>query len=312
MRILQIIILCFSIAWIASCSKNDTKAPLAEGSVSIQYIAEKDTLEMPLSILKDSAIVLGLKAVLSGSGNGADHWITFAVDTTKITEYRSRFGNAMLLPTTSYLFYKSQARIAAGSTVSDSAQINIGFQTKLKEYSTYVLPVKILSVDGQQEGAATNRVVYFVFKTGKPLFVSKEGWTIAGNSSVNGTSVPANILDADNANTFWASNITQFMPQWIAINFNKEVTFTSLSYYIPTALGYPNNGGYPTSVQIETSMDNTNWTSKGIFAGNIAKNMQTIDIGVTTARYLRFTSLASVKYFNQYEAIFIAGISLVP
>jgi hypothetical protein len=302
---------CF-IQALTACSKDDAPPALPENSISFQLAAGKDTVEMPLSILKDSTITLGLRAALSGDAASHDHWIGFSVDTNKLLAFRAQYGNASLLPVTSYLFYRSMARISAGATLSDSAIINIGQQTKLKEYTTYVLPLVIQSVDGKVDGTASNRVVYFVFKTGKPLFINKTGWTIAGFSSVNGTSAATTLLDDNNTTTFWASNIQQNMPQWVSINFNREVIFTALNYYLPTALRYPTLGGYPTSIKIETSMDGTNWIDKGTFAGNIINNMQTIDIGQTTAKYLRFTSLAVVKYNAAYDAVFISGISLVP
>jgi hypothetical protein len=313
MRPFKIVIICSVFVFLTACSKDETSAPLPNDSISFVQAAGKDTIEMPLSILKDSAIVMGIKAALAGTVSSGDHWVTFAVDTNKITDYRARYGAAaLLLPVTSYLFYKPDARIQAGASVSDSAQLNIGQQTKLLEYSTYVLPVVIKSVDGKVEGVATSRVIYFVFKTGKPLFVSKVGWTIAGFSSQNGTLAPATIIDDNNLSTYWASNITQTMPQWVSINFNKDVSFLAVNYYLPTALNYPALGGYPTSIQIETSMNGTTWVNKGVFAGNIVSNMQTLNIGLTTARYLRFTSLAVVKYNAIYDAVFISGISLIP
>jgi Domain of unknown function (DUF1735)/F5/8 type C domain len=312
MRTLPIIIFYSLLVLITACSKDNAPAPLPDSSVSFLQAADKDSLEMPLSILKDSAVVTVLKAVLSGSTASADHWVNFAIDTTKLAAFRTRYGNAILLPSSSYFFYKPLVRIAAGTSVSEPAQLNVGQQTKLKEYTTYVLPVVIQSVDGQIEGAAASRILYLVFKTGKPLFISKEGWTIADFSSSYNASVPANLIDNDDLNTYWASNITAKMPQWVTISFNKEVTYTSLNYYLPPLLRYPANGGYPTSIQIETSMDGTNWVSKGVFKGQIENNMQTINTGLTTGRYLRFTSLASVKYASAYEAIFISGISLVP
>jgi hypothetical protein len=313
MRQFKIVIIFSVIVLLAACSKDKAPAPLPGGSISFLQDLSKDTIEMPLSILKDSAIVLGIKAALGGTVSSGDHWVNFAVDTNKITEYRAKYGStALLLPTSSYLFFKPDARIAAGSSVSDSAQLNIGQQLKLIEYSTYVLPVVIKSVDGKIEGVATSRVIYFVFKTGKPLFASKVGWTIAGFSSQNGTLAPATILDDNNATTYWASNITQLMPQWVSINFNKDVTFLALNYYLPTALNYPVLGGYPTSIQVETSMNGTTWVNKGVFAGNIVGNTQTLNIGLTTARYLRFTSLGVVKYNALYDAVFISGISLIP
>lgn len=312
MRTIYSYIFCSFILLLAACRKENGPVVLPAGSISFQLPADKDTVQIPVSILKDSTMVIGLKAVLSGNTSAADHWVSFAVDTTRITAYRAEYGDALLLPATSWLFYKSTTRIAAGSPVSEDAELNIGLQTKLTEYSTYVLPVVIASVDGNPDGIATNRVVYLVFKTGKPLFISKTGWTINGVSSVFNAFAAANVLDNNNLTTYWASNITQQMPQWISINFNRDVTFTAVNYYLPPLLNYPALGGYPTSIRIETSMDGTSWTDKGVFEGNIADNMQTLDVGLTTARHLRFTALASVKYASAYEAIFISGISLVP
>jgi len=267
---------------------------------------------MPLNVLSDSTVVIGVKAVLSGKTAAADHWVNFAVDTTKLTKFVTQYGSALLLPSSSYLFYKSMTKIAAGTSISDSAQINIITETQLKGYTTYVLPLVIQSVDGKVDGPATDEVLYLVFQTGKPATISKDGWTIADSSSSYSKFYTANLLDNDNAATYWTSSLTQQMPQWVTINFNSSVTFSAVNYYIPTALKYPTYGGYPTSIQIETSLNGTTWVSNGIYAGNISNNMQTLNTGLTTAKYLRFTVLASVKYSSTYSCIFISGISLVP
>lgn len=313
MRKLNIAIFCSLVFLCAACSKDSVPDALPAGSISLQYNPGKDTIELPVSILKDSTVTLGLKVALTGDVSSSDHWVNVGIDSNKIRDYKLKYGNAILLPATSYLFYKSRVRIAAGSSVSDSVILNLGLQTKLTEYTTYVLPVTIKSVDGMVEGAATDRVIYYVFKTGKPLFVNKTGWTIADFSSQNNTTnTPAMLLDANNTTTYWATSISLTMPQWVTINFNRDVVFNSLVYYLPTVLAYPNNGGYPTSMRIETSMNGTTWEDKGTFAGNIAGNMQTLTTGETTARYLRFTILSSVKYSNTYDAVFISGISLMP
>lgn len=296
---------------LAACSKDKTPAALPDESVSFQYTA-KDTIQVPVSILKDSAVTIGIQAALSGIKAGNDHWVTFGVDTTKIATFRAKYGDANLMPSNAYLFYKPSTRIPSGASLSDSAWLNIGQQTKLAEYSTYVLPVVIQSVDGVAEGAATKKVLYYVFKTGRPLFISKKGWSIADYSSQNGSNSPNLLLDENNSTTYWTSNTQGKMPQWVTINLNRDVTFSALSYYLPTAIQYPKSGGYPTSIKIETSMDGTTWKDKGTFAGNIQDNMQTISIGETTARYVRFTALAGVKYLNTYDIIFISGIGLQP
>lgn len=297
---------------LSACSKDNTSFVLPDDSIDFFGMEGKDTLQIPLAILADSVIVFELKAELTGITSGSEHWVNFAVDTTKLIEYRIRFGQAELLPSSSYLFFKPMTRIGAGSGVSESAELNIVQQTKLKGNTTYVLPVVIQSVDGRPEGAASDRVLYYIFKTGKPAFISKQGWTILDFSSSFNAFVPANVLDDNNATTYWTSNITQLMPQWVSINFNTDVTFSAVQYYLPTALNYPNLGGYPSMIKIETSADGLLWDDRGSYAGNIAANMQTLETGEITARYLRFTSLEAVKYAGVYDAVFIAGISLVP
>ncbi|ANI89662.1 sialidase [Arachidicoccus ginsenosidimutans] len=305
-RLLFCLLILFS-----ACSKDNIKSVLPADNISIQASSGTDTLVTAMPVLKDSVIVVGLKAKLSGGTSTGDHWITFAVDTTKVSDYNSTYGNGTLLPSNAYLFYKPMCHIVAGSDMSDSVQINIIQESKLDGYIDYVVPIVIQSIDGNVQDIAKEQVFYVVFKAGKPTFIRKTKWTIAGVSSSYSTYVATNILD-DNPATYWTSNITQSMPQWIAINFNQEISFSAVTYRLPTSLYYPNYGGYPTSIKIETSMDGTNWIDNGTFAGDISNNMQTLNTGEVTANYLRFTSLSCVPYASAYNAIFISEIGLVP
>lgn len=297
----------------AACTKSsDTTIALPDGSVTFQLNDHADTMEIPVSILKDSIIVLGIRATLSGTTSSEAHWINFAIDTPAISNYQEQYGNAKLLPSDCYFFYKSLTSISSGSTISDSAELNITQQTRLKPNTTYVLPIRIQSVDGNTEGAGADKVCYYVFKTGAAGSISKEGWSITSYSSASGSNLPAKLIDDNELSTFWTTNTTQAMPQWVIINFGSDITFTAVNYYLPTALKYPTLGGYPTSIEIETSMDGNNWEVKGIFAGNIENNMQTLSTGITTARYLRFTVLSAVIYSSTYKIVSISGIKLLP
>ena len=308
-KIIQLLF-CLLIVLATACTKNET--PLPDNSISIQGFSTKDTLVTPLPVKRDSLFVMGLTTKLSGVTSSVDHWVSFSVDSTKIDAYRAKYGDAILLPSQSYFFYKSTCKIAANTTLSDSVQINIIKEINLKGYSTYVLPITIQSVDGKTENSIGNQTLYLVFKTGKPAFILRDGWTIQSVSSYYSTFLSTKAIDADDANTYWTTALTSPMPQWIVINFNSSQTFSAVNYFVPPLLKYPTLGGYPTSIQIETSMDGTTWVNKGIFAGNIVNNTQTLNVGLTTAKYLRFTSLASVKYSNTYTAIFISGIGLIP
>lgn len=300
------------IVFFACTKEKQALATLPDGSVSFELNTNADTLEMPLSILKDSTIVLGIQATLSVKVTDAAHQVKFGIDTTAIGNYQEQYGKALLLPSNCYFFYKTTTQIAAGATLSDSAELNINRQTPLKPYMTYVLPIVIQSVDGNTEGAGTTKVCYYVFKTGPAGAISKEGWSITAYSSASGSNLPAKLIDDNELTTYWTTNITQSMPQWVIINFGSDVAFSAVNYYLPTVLKYPTLGGYPTSVKIETSMDGTTWEVKGTYEGNIANNMQTLHTGVTTARYLRFTVLSSVIYSSTYNIVSISGIKLLP
>lgn len=291
------------------CEKESVKSNLAEESVSFE--STKDSIQFPVSILKDSLMVLNIKAKLSGEKSAKDVWVTLAVDTTKITEFKERFGDAKLLPSSSYVFFKKNVLIKNGEDLSETAELNFGNQTKLTEYTTYVLPVVVQAVDGETDGAASKKTLFYVFKTGKPLFVNRTGWTIHSYSSQNATFSPNNLIDNNDRTTYWLSNITQNMPQWVIINFNKEVDFTAVNYYFPNAVAYPSGGGYATVIKIETSMDAITWVDKGTFSGNLVDKMQTLSIGETKARYLRFTALSVIK-FSGFDVVFVSGISLTP
>ncbi|MDR6733508.1 BT_3987 domain-containing protein [Sphingobacterium sp. 2149] len=297
---------------LAACSKEDERAPLAEGVVTFDVPPERDSIQLPISLEADTIIQLNLRAAMATGTSNSNHWVEFAVDTAKLSIYRMKYGSALLMPPSSYFFYKPQVHLQAGQTKSEAAEINIIGQTKLLEYSTYVLPIVIRSVDGLLEGPASSKVLYYVLKTGKPLLISKIGWTIGEVSSTLNAFAASNVIDDNKTGTYWASDITESMPQWITLNFNRDVTFSAVSYALPTQLNYPAQGGYPTSIQIETSMDGINWVNKGTFSGDIVNNRQTLDIGITTARHLRFTALSSVKYSSTYSTIFISDISLVP
>jgi hypothetical protein len=302
-------IACVLILLLTACKKNSSSSSLPTGSITIQTLNNTDTIVRPVSVLKDSTIVLELAAGLSGKASSSAHWINFAIDTTKIVAYRVQYGNALLLPSSFYFLYKTLVQLPAGALLSDSAQINIIQQSQLIGDTTYVLPIVIQSVDGNPDGAATDQTVYLVFKTGHPAIVPKTGWTISAYSSYNGTFSAANAIDKDDVLTYWVSSTSQQMPQFFTINFNRSVTFSSVTYYFPPALKYPTSGGYPTSIQVETSVDGTNWVNKGVFPGNLVNNMQTLNTGTVTTNYMRFTSLASVKY-STFNVVFISGIEL--
>ncbi|MFN0290378.1 discoidin domain-containing protein [Pedobacter helvus] len=312
---LNILAVCVMALSIISCKKNNGgREALEEGRVTFDLPATTDVVTTSLNIKEVTLISTEMKATLQGSTSSDVHYVTFAPDTTKIVDYRLKYGNsALLLPTKSYLFYKPIVAIPAGSNVSEAAVLNLSFQTTLRPLSTYVLPLTITSVDGKPQDPVKRRVVYYVFNTGEALYVDHTGYApTATASSTAGSNAASRAIDANTGGTYWASATTAALPQWLNIDYGRNVTFSGLDYFFPTAVT-PAVGGYTTSAKIETSTDNTNWTDRGTYAIDVnnAAKKQTLNLPApATGRYVRFTILAATPYSNTFSIGFVAGILL--
>ena len=301
-----------------ACKKDEaSREVLPEGSVTFDLPASTEVVAQALDIREPMVLSLEMKATLVGTSSDV-HFITFAADTAKIANYRSKYGNAaLLLPTPTYLYYKPTVAIAAGTSLSEAAVLNLSVQTSLKPYSTYVLPLVITEVDGKPQDPALRKVVYYVFNTGAPRYLDHSTYTLTATaSSTLGVNAAARAVDANTATTFWASSNTLQLPQWVNVDFKRDVTFSGLDYFFPTAANYTTVGGNTTSVKLETSSDNITWTDKGTYAVDI-KNTDRKQIlnlpSLTTARYLRFTVLAAAPYVSggvSYSVCFVGGILL--
>lgn len=316
---LNIVAICTLVLLLMACKKDKSgNEALAEGRVTFDLPVSSDVVAQSLDIKNVTLLSMEMKAALQGGASADVHHVTFAADTTKIADYRTKYGSsALLLPTASYLYYKPTVAIAAGTNLSEPAVLNLSFQTLLKAHSTYVLPLAIVAVDGQPQDPVTRKVVYYVFNTGDALYVDHTGYTITATaSSVNGTNVAGRAVDANTLGTYWLSNITQSLPQWVSVDFGRDVTFSGLDYFFPTAAVYATVGGNTTSAKIETSSNGTTWVDKGTYAVEVrnTERKQTLNLpSITTARYLRFTVLTAAPYLSggvSYSVCFVGGIVL--
>ncbi len=317
---LKILALFTAALFFLACKEDESgRAILPEGSVTFDLPATQDVVERDLNIKAISVISTDMKAVLSGAVSSDVHYVTFATDTTKIAAYRQKYGSsALLLPTRSYLFYKPTVAIAAGNSVSEPAVLNLGFQTTLRPYSTYVLPIAITSIDGKIQDPKTRRIVYYVFKTREPLYVDHTGFTplTVTASSVNGTNVANRVADGNTLGTYWLSNINQSLPQWVNIDFKRELTFSGLDVFHASAINYAVSGSDPTSARVETSADGVVWVDRGTYTINVRnteKKQTVVFPAAATGRYLRFTVLTANSYIsgaNSYDIGVIGEILL--
>lgn len=318
----NILAICTVVMLFMACKKDETgREPLAEGRVTFDLPASTDVVASALDIRNPALLSLEMKAALQGNTSPDIHYVTFATDTAKIADYRAKYGStALLLPTTTYLYYKPTVAISAGSNISEAGVLNFNVPTSLRARSTYVLPLTIASVDGQVQDPKTRRVIYYVFNTGEATYVDHTGFTLTATaSSTLGVNVAARVIDSgpnQTGTTFWASSNLVPLPQWVSIDFGRNVTFPAFDYFFPTAVT-PAVGGYTTSAKVETSSDNINWVDKGTYAIDVnnALKRQTITMpSLTTARYLRFTILAATPYNASatiiYNIGFVSGILL--
>lgn len=292
-----------------ACRKDESiKSPLPSSAVSIQGVALKDSVVKQVSIGKDSAIVIAMKAVLNNGASTSEHIVNFRTDSTRITAYRAKYGAATLLPASSYYFFQSQCRIPAGAITSDSVQLNIVAQKKLEPLTVYVLPVVIANVDADANPVTPGQVFYIVVKTGKRPTISKDNWKIVSVTSEDPTAPATELLD-NAPSTVWGTQFGVPMPQGVTIDFGEQLSFRRLSYTTPA--DYFAYGGYATKVKIEVSDNGSTWIDKGSFDGTTKPIMEEIVLGATSARYLRFTVLSSAPFFG-FDILFLGDISLYP
>lgn len=305
---------------LTACKKDESKREqLTEGRVTFDLPASSDIVQQDINIKEVSLLSMEMKAALTGGTSSDSHYVTFAPDTTKLAIYKEKYGNgALLLPSLNYLFYKSTVAIHAGSSISEPAVLNLSFQNLLRPRSTYVLPLAITAVDGIVQDPGTRKVVYYVFKTGDALYVDHTGYTVTATaSSTTGTNTAARTVDANNTTTFWASGLNpEVLPQWLRIDYGRELTFTGFDLFYPTSVVYTTTGGDPNSAKVEISSDGTTWQDYGTYTVNV-RNTERKQIVIfptaAKARYIRVTVLGAAPYMagtTAHNVVLVSGIML--
>lgn len=294
----------FIIATIFSCKKTDTviTKPISTSDVYIHESASVDTLSQAVSVERDSIVTIKIQAALRSSETIAsnNHVVVFAVDTTQMAAYNNRYGVATLLPLSNYFLAFNTSIISNNST--SYAELNIANESQLTPLSTYILPLIIKSIDGQEvSNPDNNQVLYIIIKTlpidyGNPI--DKTGWSILSYSSaLSSTVYPANNLLDNDINTFWGSALNAPMPQYVVIDMAKQYNLRAITFTSCTTAG---SGGDPEEVLVELSLDGTQWINAGTYVGttiNVASLLHRFKILPTTAaRYIRFTVLKASYY----------------
>ncbi|MRG44394.1 DUF1735 domain-containing protein [Chitinophaga sp. SYP-B3965] len=296
------ILLCWMLVILASCSKDNDKVVIPAGSISFARLQVSDTILLNLPVENDSVAIVNINAIANAPIAG-DHNVTFAVDNEKLTEYKAKYGEALLLPANSWHFYQPSCNIGG-----PASEINIVQGTKLKSLTTYVLPIVIQSVDGIEGDAAKDQTLFIVVKTGRSSVISKAGWKIQSVSSEDLFNPARNLLD-DDVNSLWSTE--DGIPQHVVLDLDGTIDFSAVTYRTPAPF-YTQQGGYVKQLKIEISMDGLNWEDKGTYGGQTSDAKQVVATGNCTARYLKFTILSIEPFFGAYNIALIGDIGLMP
>lgn len=293
----------------AACSEDEiTELPASSIGIS-GYSSQNDTLVTEMEVLTDSIITIKLNATLHENEATDNHYVRFAVDTSKIASYRNKYGEAFVLPSTSYFFVKPECQITKGSTLSDEIELNIVQQTLLRPYSTFVLPLVIETVDGNPKSVNPGEVMYLVFKAGRALFISKAEWEIVDATDIEtGPGVPNNAIDNDEG-TFWqaGSTVGAVPPYFIEIDFANEIVFTAISI-----TNFHPVFGSILEGQIEVSLDGDIWSDLGTYQYT-EQGDRLIETGITSARYIRLNiSKVEPVFGGLFNPLYISEITLIP
>lgn len=304
---------------ISACQKEDSgRVLLPDNSVKFDMPETEDVVANELDVREVSLLTLEMRAVLTSPPSSGVHYVTFAPDTTKLAAYQQKYGDATLLPAQNYLYYKPTVAISSGNTVSESGVLNLSFQTTLKANSTYVLPLAVMYVDGQLQDPTTRSVVYYVFNTGDALYVDHTGYTVTATaSSTAGTNTASRVVDANNTTTFWASGLLpEVLPQWLQVDYGREITFSGLDLFYPTSVNYATTGGDPNLAKVEVSSDGANWEDIGTYRVDVRNDQRKHSVifpSPVNGQYLRFTILDAAPYVAgtaSHNVTLVSGIML--
>ncbi|MDR1380194.1 MAG: DUF1735 domain-containing protein, partial [Tannerella sp.] len=177
-----------------------------------------------------------------------DYSLVEAFNAANYTEYR-------LLPEGTYSFDRTDARIANGRNASEPVKLTLRMNALNLSFD-YLLPVTVKSVSGNLPLNEEMKTLYLVFRGDVEDESGRERWTGAGASSEGENNPVENVFDGDR-DTYWHSGEAGSMPQWFAVNmqgFKRIKGFTWVNCTDPAQPALPKH------VQIETSMNGTEWT----------------------------------------------------
>lgn len=176
----------------------------------------------------------------------------------------------------------------------------------LAEMSEYDVTIDTYDYIGNKSSTSVD------FKTLRETLLLNKNWTLADFSQeeTSGEGATGRAKDAfdDNDATYWHSpwsGAGSILPQFIVIDLNEEVIPTTLISFKRN-----NNNNGPTSVRIEGSLDQKEWSDFGTFPlardNNEGQNCNLRD--TKKVRYIKYTVLASPNNYAMVRNIKIRAL----
>ncbi|UYQ95935.1 DUF1735 domain-containing protein [Chitinophaga horti] len=301
MKINKWIMLMGGVALLAGCKE--------EYDLPDQPLSQYINVYMPQAVNNPVSKTLGIadtaQTIVFGACYGGQDYPTgnvavkFKLSPELIDSFNTANGTSYeMLPAIGYDLSGLEATIPAGKVNTEPMKISVRTtgSNAIKALRTYVLPLSIESAGLKIN--PTLRTTFYVIQALPKLEdypdYDRSLWSIAGFSSEEangegaGNGQAINTID-DDKNTFWHSQwqgASPAAPHHIIYDMGETKEVHGISF-----LGRQNNGsGKPSSVTVETSLDNVTWEVAGTMALENNQNLQRKFLAeFKQARYIKVT-----------------------
>lgn len=295
-------ILTLAVVVLVRCSDKVTLPP--------QPLSDYEKIYMPQAVNNPVKKVLPVsdtaQPVVYGANYGGQDYpaqdiaVDFAINPALVDSFNLKNNTSYkALPAGSYTFTQTSGMIPKGklSTQPLELKISTGGPNAINVLTDYLLPVSLVAGKSNIKVNEDLRTTYFVIRSQPNINdypdYDRTAWTIAGFSSEEpaeaqwGNGGRAIHAIDDNTATFWHTawaNSSPGPPHYIIVNMNETKTLHGLWFIDRQS----DNDGKPAAIQVQVSLDGTNWTDAGGFTLENTKELQKQFLsGFKAAKYFK-------------------------
>jgi hypothetical protein len=306
------------VAMLASCKKDDV---LMSKELLVylpgEYGSTNNTFTMPfihtpLYVSGNTMVKVAPRATRAAA---ADISVTIVADTTKVQAYNKAYGtNLLTLPANTYrIVNPGKFMIKAGSTSTDSLQVEITHPELLNAPGGYLLPLNITSIDGADKGAAisSNQSTAYINityafnnvdttqSTLAGTLISRTAWNVTVSNTTSGALGPA-MLDNSNT-TAWRSSNSSTAVKWVILDMGSSQNVKGFRL-TPNYVAVAENA---TAILVSTSTDNINFTAQGTWKGT--GPLATSTAANPDIKNINFIAPVAARYFRLDITSLVSG-----